>query len=325
MSSPYEDYDDMPNLEQTIPTQQAAATPIVASITQGGPPSTNPEAATGAITTPTAHDDQNIGSAPISAIHTPWGSVIPLPATGPIVNMYAGAGLNQDDPSALPPHPFLLFAQALGALGSPLDSEAGVIPPDDPTLSTEPNDLLAGFTAMLSAPPGVHDDAEDDDAWEDESGDEHDDMPSLETAVPTTNPLPSAVEGAFQDVLTSYMANIFGALGPVQTATGGAQNGSNDQSSPVAPPSSALLASPALSTTTTSQNGSGGVPDPSATAMSDQNPQNGPATGQPTPLHPFQCCRSALSLVHHLRLGPMVHSSTQQVLHITQSQHRLRS
>jgi hypothetical protein len=92
---------------------------------------------------------------------------------------------------------------------------------------------------------GDNDDDEDnDDGWESEAGDQQDDMPSLETAMPSTTPLSS-----------------LGAQGE--------PSGSGPS------PSSAL---------TTPLDGNGGDPNASGTAAPAQKPQNGPAVGFPPSL-----------------------------------------
>jgi hypothetical protein len=249
MSSVYEDYDDMPNLEQVSSTQQQAAT----SVPQ---PTTADEVSHETTSAHGDYDDMpDLEQAPsmqqeAAAPNLPW------PPTGSPANIYAGAGLNQEILSTFPISVFTTLAQALSALGPPPGFDASDLTPYDPASTTGPEDLLTVLAAMFSTLHGGHDDTEDDDAWEDESGDEHDDVPSLETTIPPTAHPPFALLHIGPD-------------GPSQ---------------PVAPPGS-FPSTPMASAEP--QNGSGSGPDASAATASDQNHQNGPGNDQPSLFTPF--------------------------------------
>jgi hypothetical protein len=251
MASIYADYDDMPELEEIHSAPEKNATPVAAPA-----PSCEPihatasvyedyddmpdleqaQAAPSAISIPPTHDAQDDESAPLSSF---------LPSG--------------------PSHSFLVLAQVLIAVGS--------LPGLEAAMSAEAGNVPAALGGLFSMISGDDDEDEDEEAdtSESEIGDEHDDMPSLENAVPSTT-LPPL--GLHASIYVNMAQSGTYTLESLMLASQGLGNPLGSLPSP--PPAS-----------TTPSNGNEGNQPASAPTVPTQNTPTSSPNGVPQPSSPM--------------------------------------
>jgi hypothetical protein len=184
MTSIYDDYDDMSGPEEFHDALQQAGTSHEMASTHG-----DYDDMPGLEQTPFAQNAQGNESAPSPSFLPSWAAGTTPP---PFASIYSSAVLDQPDDLSVPLSPFLVLAQALIAAGPP-----------------------PGFN-------GDNDDDGDNDYDEVNDDDRDDDMPSLETAIPSTAPPPPTLQATTDANMTQSVAN---ALESLMTASQNPQNG----------------------------------------------------------------------------------------------------
>jgi hypothetical protein len=234
------DYDDMPELEEIHSAPEKNVTPVATPAPSSGsvyatasvyedyddmPDLEQAQAAPSATSIPPVQDAQDDGS-------TPSSSFLP----------------------SVPPHPFLVLAQALIAAGSP--------PGLEDAMSTEPGNLPAALDGFFSMISGDDDEDEEADTSESETGDEHDDMPSLENAVPSTTLPPLSLQASIYVNMAQSVPYTLESLMPASHGPG-SPLGSIPSPGPASttPPSSNEGSLPASAPTAPTQNPSNSSPN----------------------------------------------------------------
>jgi hypothetical protein len=146
MASVYDDYGDMPGLEEFPDAPQQAATPSAGASHEMVSTHGDYDDMPGLEQTPSAQNAQGNESAPSPSLLPPW---VAGSTPSPLASMYSSAVLDQGDGLSVPLSPFLVLALALNAAGPP-SSFSGDNDDDEDNDGDEDDDMLSLETAMAS-------------------------------------------------------------------------------------------------------------------------------------------------------------------------------